>query len=646
VRPKQVLEEFLRSLGVSPTALPEGLGELSAEYRSRLSGSRILVVLDDVVTIDQIEPLVPGEAGCAVIATSRRALAGVPGARRIELDVLDLDASLTMLSRVIGPDRVHSEPHAAQRLAEACARLPLALRIAASKLSVRPHWTIDRMLDRLSDEQRLLDELALEGVGVRASIAFSYRELTKPAQRLLLLLSMLGATDFSEWVAAPLLETDVDAGADTLQELSEASLVVIEATVGGQPRYRLHELVRIFAQEMLAREVPLEQRVEAQTRLLRAWLFMAREAHSRSYGGDYTMLHADVDVWRLPAVIVDDVTAEPVEWFVAEHANLVTAVELAAQLGEADLCWELAMTSATLFEVRGYVDSWARSHAIALDACRAAGNKRGEAAMWYSSGELALFEDRLSDAVAEYEKALAYFHDVGDRHGRGLVLRGLALADRFQGDLEASLTRYRSALEDLRWSGDRFAEAHVLNGMAQVHLDRGEIDQAAHLLAEALNISLGIGAKRSEAQVRHRLGYLYLAQDRLDDAEAEFTAVRAVALRLGDPVGTTYAHLGMGLIHLERDEWASADAALHDARTVADTSGDRLSLGRVLLAQAEVSIRAGDLAQTAERLDEARSVFTALHATIWLDRVSQLEERLRRAEHRAGRTIRRIVDRE
>ena len=646
IRPKQVLEEFLRSLGVSPTALPEGLGELSAEYRSRLSGSRVLVVLDDVVTIDQIEPLVPGETGCAVIATSRRALAGVPGARRIELDVLDLDASLTLLSRVIGAERVHSEPHAAQRLAEACARLPLALRIAASKLSVRPHWTIDRMLDRLSDEQRLLDELALEGIGVRASIAFSYRELSKSAQRLLLLSSMLGATDFSEWVAAPLLETDVDAGADTLQELSEASLVVIEATVVGQPRYRLHEMVRIFAQEMLAREVPLEERVEAQTRLLRAWLFMAREAHSRSYGGDYTMLHADCDLWQIPDWVVVDIMSKPMDWFAAERANLVTAVELAAQLGQPDLCWDLAITSATLFEARGYTDSWAQTHAIALEACRASGNRRGEAAMWYSSGELALFEDRNSDAEADYAAALEYFDEVGDRHGRGLTLRSLALIDRIQGRLDTAVSRYNEALRDLKAVGDRIGEVHVLEGMAQVHLDRGEHESAGRRLSEALDICLAIGATRPEAQVRHRLGYLYLAQEHYSEAEHEFSAVRSATALIGDPVGTTYAQLGMGLVHLARDEWASADNALREAKAVAESSGDRLSLGRVLLAQAEVSIQAGDLAVTAELVAEARSVFSDAQAALWLERTDQLENRLRAAEQRAGRTIRRIVDRE
>jgi hypothetical protein len=102
----------------------------------------------------------------------------------------------------------------------------------------------------------------------------------------------------------------------------------------------------------------------------------------------------------------------------------------------------------------------------------------------------------------------------------------------------------------------------------------------------------------------------------------------------------------MGLVHLARDEWASAESALRDARAVADNSGDRLSLGRVLLAQAEVAIQAGDLAVAAELVDQGRSVFTAANAALWLERTAQFESRLRNAERRAGRTVRRIVDRE
>lgn len=266
--------------------------------------------------------------------------------------------------------------------------------------------------------------------------------------------------------------------------------------------------------------------------------------------------------------------------------------------------------------------------------------------MWYSSGELAIFEDRISDGRREDETALSYFDEIGDVHGRGLTLRSLAFIDRIEGHLDAALTKYENARADLQAAGDRIGEVHVLEGMAQVHLDRGVHAAAARLLDEALSASLAIGATRAEAQVRHRLGYLYLAQDKFSEAESEFGAVRSATAVLGDPVGTTYAHLGMGLVHLARDEWASADSALRDARAVADNSGDRLSLGRVLLAQAEVAIQAGDLAVTAELADQARSVFTAANAALWLERTAQLESRLRDAERRAGRTIRRIVDRE
>jgi tetratricopeptide (TPR) repeat protein len=373
---------------------------------------------------------------------------------------------------------------------------------------------------------------------------------------------------------------------------------------------------------------------------------MAREAHSRSYGGDYSVLHADCELWPLPGWVVDELMAKPMDWFAAEHANLVTAVELAAQLGQPELCWDLAITSATLFEARGYTDSWARTHSIALEVCRAAGARRGEAAMWYSSGELAIFEDRLADGRHEDETALRYFDEISDVHGRGLTLRSLAFIDRIQGHLDSALTKYESARRDLQAAGDRIGEVHVLEGMAQVHLDRDDHVGAARLLDEALSVSLAIGATRAEAQVRHRLGYLYLAQDRHEDAELEFSAVRSASATLGDPVGTTYAHLGMGLVHLARDEWASAESALRNARAVADTSGDRLSFGRVVLAQAEVAIQAGDLATTSELIEEARSVFTEAKAALWLERTAQLETRLRAAERRTGRTIRRIVDRE
>jgi DNA-binding SARP family transcriptional activator len=623
IRPKQILEEFLRSLGVSPSSLPQSVTELAAEFRSRLAGSRTLIVLDEAVSVEQVTPLLPGGPGCAVLLTSRRPLHGLPGARRIDLDVLAPDASLALLARVVGADRVEKERQAAQRLAEACSHLPLALRIAAAKLSVRRHWSIERMLDRLSDERRRLDELALEGVGVRASIAFSYQLLSDEGRRLLLLLSLLGATDFGDWVAAPLLDADVESATDIIQELDEASLVIVESAEQ-QPRYRLHDLIRIFANEQLAKEVAGQARVDAQNRLLRCWLYIARQAHVHAHGGDFTVLHSNRPQWTLPDHVVDRLVVDPIEWFATEHANLVTAVELAAQLDYTDICWDLAMTSATLFEARAYTDSWRQTHAVALDACRRAGDRHGEAVMWYSSGELSLFEDRLAEAEDKYERALSYFTEVGQALGRGLATRGLALIAHMQGQVNESLQRYETALDDLQVANDRFAQAHVLSGMAHVYIDRGEFDHAARLLEQGLEISTEIGASRAEAQVRNRLGHLYLAEERLDEAEAAFTAVLAAVTRHGDPVGQTYAHLGIGLVRLARGDWLGADQVLQQARAVAETTGDQLSLGRLLLAMADASRQAGDNELTALRLAEARSVFAAAEAHLWLERTADL----------------------
>ena len=625
---KQVLEEFMRALGASPAALPDSVPELSAEFRSRLSGTQMLIVLDDAASAEQVLPLLPGEPGCAVLVTTRRSLAGLPGVHRVDLDVLDGAASVALLSRVIGEDRVAAEPVAAAGLADVCSGLPLALRIAASKLSVRRQWSIARMLSRLSDEKRLLDELDLEGVGVRASIATSFQALGERTQRLLLLLGTLGTTSFSEWVGAPLLDLEADDAADALNELDEASLVTVDSGGGGPARYRLHDLVRIFAQETLASRISLDERVDARVRYLRGLLYLARQARIRAHGGDFGTLHPDVVLWSAPDFVLDEHMEDPIEWFALEHSNLVAAVELAAQLGHADLCWDLAMTSVTLFEARAYTDSWARTAMIALDACRDAGDVRGVAAMQYSFGDLALFQDRLTDAENEYLAANEYFQKADEAQGRGLVERNLAFIDRLQGRPRDALVRYEVALADLRSVGDQLTEAHVLSGMAQAHLDQDTPETADQLLRQALEVGQQIGSARSQAQVRNRLGHLYLAQERLDEAEVEFRAVLAAVEGLGDPVGSTYAQLGLALVHLARGEWVSADQVLRRARAVADNTGDKLSLGRVMLALAETAWQADDEDASWAALKQARDVFSAAEASHWLDRTAALETRL------------------
>lgn len=329
-QPGQVLNQFLRELGLPPERLPDGVEELAAVFRSRTAGRRILMVLDDAAGEQQVQPLLPASPQCVVLVTSRQVLAGVPAAHRVSLDVLPRESSISLLSRVIGAERVRAEPEAAAALAEACGHLPLAIQIAAAKLAVKPHWPVDHMVRRMADERRRLDQLTIDDAGVRPSLYASYRGLREHAARLLQLLSAMGSTDFAGWVAGPILALEAFEAADVLDELVDARLVQVETGTGHRTRYRLHDLTRIFGRELLAAHTPAPERVESQHRLLRCWLWLAGAAHRREFGGDYAILHAPVPPWPLPPELVDELLADPIQWFQSEHDNLVSAVRLAA----------------------------------------------------------------------------------------------------------------------------------------------------------------------------------------------------------------------------------------------------------------------------------------------------------------------------
>lgn len=628
LRSEQVLNQFLRALGLPPVGLPDDLEELAATYRNQLAGRRVLVVLDDVTSESQVRTLIPGDSNCAVIATSRQYLAGLPGASHSDLDVLEPDASVALLARVIGDQRVRDEPEAVSSLANACGHLPLALHVAAAKLSSKRHWRVDRMAARLRDERRRLDELTLDDVGVRPSLLVSYRALSPRATTLLLMLSTMASASFPGWVAAPLLDARVTDASDVLDDLVEARLVELQVGVGHQARYRLHDLTRIFALEQVSEAIPAERRIAAQHRLLRCWLFLARQAHRRELRGDHMALCSDAEPWPLPADVIDDVMAEPLQWLQSEHHNLVAAVELGAQLELPNLCWDLAVSLVILFETRAYYESWRVTHEIAMEAVRRSGDLRGEAVLHYSRGGLALAQQRLDDAEGDLEKALAWFTATGDRHGRGLTLRDLTSIDRLRGRYEAALVRGDEALADLRAASDRAAEASVLRRLAQVHLDCNRAPQAEELLRKALAICTDVGVKRLEAQLQLRLGEALLAQGDLAGAEAAFQVVLSTANCSNDVVGLANAMLGLGTIHLAREELGVAGSCLEQALDAARRCGSRMTEGQTLVALADQASRSGRSTEAIQSLGEAQTIFGRIGAPGWRDRVEQMRERL------------------
>ncbi|ASR37925.1 SARP family transcriptional regulator [Prauserella marina] len=322
-KPIDVLADLLRALGVSGPAIPDGLEARAAAYRGRLTDRKVLVVLDDAASPEQVRALFPGTPGCAVLVTSRRRLSTLDGAYRVPLGPFGDQEAAALLRHIVGTERVAAEHGAATRIVASCGNLPLALRIAGTRLAIRPHLSLRALADRLDNERHRLDELSVSDRTVRTSIALSYHALSLRAQSTLHALAQCGDISAPAWAIAVLVGKRGENSADAvMEELVEASLLTpigVDAT--GEPRYRLHNLVRVFAQD---------QRRQAPTvsMLIDAALGLADTAARELPWTVPLPLRSTRELPEQPLhpATVGRLVADPHTWFAIEQRNLLTAI--------------------------------------------------------------------------------------------------------------------------------------------------------------------------------------------------------------------------------------------------------------------------------------------------------------------------------
>ncbi|MFD0349015.1 BTAD domain-containing putative transcriptional regulator [Kitasatospora aburaviensis] len=260
--PATVLGDFLHSLGV--TENPDSLEQRAALYRSLLASRRMLILLDNARDAEQIRPLIPGVSSCAVLATSRSRLAGIPGAQLFDVEELTPAEALALFSAIVGEDRVAAEPEAAMAVVTSCGFLPLAVRIAAARLASRPRWSVSDLARRLADQRRRLDELQLGNLAVETTIGLGYGQLSVAEARAFRLLALIDAPDVPLAAAAALLDVDEDTAEELAEALVEANM--LECFTPG--RYRYHDLLRLYAQRRNERIGDAETQQLAVQRLL------------------------------------------------------------------------------------------------------------------------------------------------------------------------------------------------------------------------------------------------------------------------------------------------------------------------------------------------------------------------------------------
>jgi tetratricopeptide (TPR) repeat protein/transcriptional regulator with XRE-family HTH domain len=618
LEPAEVLGRFLRAVGVDGGAVPAGVEERAALYRSRLAGRRVLVVLDDAAGEAQVRPMLPGSPGCAVLVTSRARLVGLEGARLVHLDVMDADQTEALLARIAGPGRVAAEPAAAAAIAAACGGLPLAVRIAGARLAARPHWSLGRMAGLLADECGRLDALAHGDLEVRASLSLSYSGLAKGQRCLFRRLGLLGAPDVASWVAGALLDRPVAEAEALLEDLVDAQLVdVTRWDVTGRPRYRLHDLVRLFARDRVHAEEPLGQRQAALERALGGWLALAEQADRRLPVGSFLGGADGLGWgWQPERAVADELLADPLAWLEAEQAALLSAIGQAstpdaaavparAATRLAELAWRLAGAVTGFFWLRGCGDDYRRACDLALLAARRVGVPRGEAWMLDALAWVAVDQMRFEQATALAEQARRLHREVSDRRGEAYALLKLGHVHKYCGHLDEAVSQLQDAGELYEQLGDDHGRAWVLHTLGRVRHKQGRLIEAASDLERALSTSRRAGDRRTQAMALQELGLVHYSLEQPGQATALLLQSLRLCRESGDRLGEGFLLQDLGEVRLRQGACGKAASTFEQALDIFRRLGARRTEASVLRSLGELHHAQGRLRQARACLDAA-----------------------------------------
>ncbi|MCP3804640.1 tetratricopeptide repeat protein [Allokutzneria sp. A3M-2-11 16] len=584
--PADVLTDFLLALGVIGAALPTGLAARSALLRSRLAGRRVLLLLDDAATAEQVQPLLPGDGACAVLITTRGRLVELAGARHLELDVFGAHEAISLLAGIVGAERVRAEPEEAATIVRFCGYLPLAIRIAGARLAGRQAWNLRTLRERLSDESNRLSELRVGDLGVRSSFELSVRQLPRLAVLAFGRLAALGGQDFASWAVEAVL--DQRRAHEALDCLVDANLVeLVGADAIGQPRYRLHDLLRYYASEV-ARGEPEHERRQALARALEALLSLTQLAAAGlpTAFGAITTPPAN---WNPEPGQARALVADPLRWFEGERTALNAGVELAVRAGLSDLAWRLTAAAVPFFDLRCHYEDWRRGHERALTAARASGDLSGQAALLRGLGQVHLYHDEYAEAERDMAESAALYGKLGDRLGSAFAVAGLGTVARVRGRATEALGFYRRALTGFVGTGEFRAQGQMLNSIGTVHALLGETAAARQWLGEALTLAREIGDEHREAKVLTELGTLHRIIDNLTESLSCLRKALSILESINDERCTAYALLGIGQTLLAMGETVQArgvgDRALQVFRQTGNLQGE--AEGLVLLEQSE-----------------------------------------------------------
>jgi tetratricopeptide (TPR) repeat protein len=641
----EALAGFLRALGVAGQDIPVEQAQRSARYRSLVADKRLLVVLDNAATAAQVRPLLPGSSSVMVLVTSRDSLAGLiarDGARRLDLGLLPTADAVALLGVLIGA-RAEADP-ATSTLARLCARLPLALRVAAELAASRPDTPLAELVAELAGQANRLDPLDAGGdphTAVASVFSWSYRHLAADAARMFRLLGLHPAQDWDEYAAAALTGSSLTQAGRLLTVLARAHLI----QPAGPGRHGMHDLLRAYAAGLAAAHDNDEARQAALTRLFDYYLATCAAAMDGLHpAGRHRRPDPPQTLTPVPG-FGDRAAARA--WLDAELPALVSVSAHTASNG-----WPHHTTGlgGTLFQYLrgGYSSEGLAICTHALRAARECGDRTAEASMLNTLGGLYYFQGDSGRAADYFRQSLALARGIGDRLQESRALCNLATLDDQQGRYQQAASRQRQALAISRELGDqfgeqvalvdlglvcfrqgryrqaashlqralarsretkyRYAEANVLANLGAACYRQGHHQQAATHLRDALALSREIGDRIMEALALTRLGEICHRRGEHDQAAEHHQRALALHREIGHSEHEAEALNGAGEALLAAGQPGRARSCHTTALTLTGQNGDRYQRGRALIGLATVSRHLGQHDQAGEYHQRALSL--------------------------------------
>ncbi len=500
---------FLESLGVPAARIPAGTDAQSGLYRSMLAGRRMLVLLDNAADEAQVRPLLPGAAGCLAVVTSRRPLPGLAaaeGALRVCLDLMSEEEAGELLAARLGARRVAAEPAAVRELAGLCARLPLALAVAAVRAASSPGLALTSLTAQLRDRHGRLDVLDAEdpASSVRAVFSWSCQSLSDAAVRMFRLLGTHPGPDISLPAAASLAGVTPRAGADHSRRADGHA----PAHRGCRGRYAFHDLLRAYAMEEAQRENDPADQAAATRRMLDHYLHTAWAASTMlAPRRDPAFVLPAAQPGAQPESIIDG--GQALAWFEAEHQVLLSVISQAAAAGFDVHAWQLPWAVAEYLSRRGHWRDETATQRTALAAALRLGDLAGQARAHQGLGCAQSMASAGQAGHAHLARALALYRELGDQFGESSVHVVYTLAFDFQRRPDKALAHAREVLSLARTTGHAIDEANALNNIGWLYAQLGDYPRALAHCRTGLDACRDLGDRNGEAATLDSLGYVH-----------------------------------------------------------------------------------------------------------------------------------------